>query len=263
MRGAAPLHSLQLTFQAVDLATDFSFVLLELGLALALGSDATTLFAKVRPRPHESRQRILHSGQINLQPSLPRLRPLGEDVQNHLLPVDHKHTGEFLPVSLLRWREFVVEDDHIGLRLLGQGSDLLRFSRAHQITGMRFAMVHKLPGNDRDAKGVDQLRKLIEQARRLRLAGISAIRSHEHSPLDHLWFFFDLKHSARPHWQCAGAWARQRHVFLRSLQRGQISKLRFLNQGNRLTFPPLNGSFLQSRSRSYAIHHRRGGRFED
>ena len=47
LRGTAPLHSLQLTFQAVDLATDFPFVLLELGLALALGPDAATLFAKV------------------------------------------------------------------------------------------------------------------------------------------------------------------------------------------------------------------------
>ena len=88
-------------------------------------------------------------------------------------------------------------------------------------------MVHKLPGNNRYAKGVDQLRKLIKQARRLRFAGIPAIRPHEHSPLHHLWFFFDLKHSARPPWQCEAASARQRLLFLRSLRRGRSRNYAF------------------------------------
>ena len=148
----------------------------------------------MRPGADETGQRILHAGEIDLQPRLSRVRPLGENVQNHLLAVDHEDAGEFFPIPLLRGGEFVVENDHIRSELLGAGSDLLGLAGAHQKPRMVFAVVDQFATDDRDAERVDEFRKFIKQAVRLGALFITSEGPDEQGALDHLWLFLDLKH---------------------------------------------------------------------
>ena len=59
-----------------------------------------------------------------------RPRPGGEDVEDHLGPVDHLDAQELLQVPGLRGAEVVVEDDEVGLVRLDQLLELLDLARA-------------------------------------------------------------------------------------------------------------------------------------
>ena len=64
------------------------------------------------------------------------MRPVGEDLQDDLLPVDDRHTGKLLPVALLRRRERLVEDDHVGLLRLGEGDEFYVRNLARAVTNI-------------------------------------------------------------------------------------------------------------------------------
>ena len=194
LRGARAAHCFQLALEPVDLQSDFPLVLLELAFAFALRADAAALLAEVTPRARQSRQRIFHARQIDLDARFARLRARAENIENDFLPVDHRHAGELLPVALLRRAQLIVENEHVALELLREIDDLLRLARADQIARMLFAMMHQHPLDDRNAERVDQFFQFLEQALRIRLLARVDVRADEKRALHHLVLCFDLKH---------------------------------------------------------------------
>ena len=178
------------------MASDFPFVLLELGFPFALGADASPLLSKVRPGANQPWQRIFHASQIDLQAGLPGLGPLGKNIQNHFLPVDHKHACEFFPVSLLRGSQLVVENQHICCGLLSESGNFLCFARTHQVAGVGLSVVHKLPAHNRNTERVDEFHKLIQQAGSIAFTRRATVGANERRFFYHFWFFFDFEHSA-------------------------------------------------------------------
>ncbi len=123
------------------------------------------------------------------------MRSGAENIQNDFLPISHGHAGECFPIALLRWTQLVVEDEDVALELLGEIDNLLGFAGTDQITRMVFAIINKLPFDDRDAESSDQFFELLEQTLGFGfLVGI-AVRTDEKRALDHLVPGFDLKHS--------------------------------------------------------------------
>ena len=67
------------------------------------------------PLPGEPRQQVVELRQLHLQPALPRARAPREDVEDELRAVERLAADRLLDVALLRRRQLVVEDDHVGL----------------------------------------------------------------------------------------------------------------------------------------------------
>src|SRR5438270_12044071 len=177
--GARAANDGQLALETVDLQSDFPFVLLELAFAFAFGADAAGLLPKVTPGPGESRERIRHSGEIDLDARFAALRSGAENVENDFLPIGHGHAGERFPVALLRWTQLVVEDEDVALELLREIDNLLGFAGTDQVTRMVFAMINQLTFDNRDAESSDQFFELLEQTLRFGfLVGI-AVRTDE------------------------------------------------------------------------------------
>ena len=162
--------------------------------ATALAAAGSAFAVEVSPHPCESRQRVLHPCEFDLQACFLRLRAFGENIENHLLAIDHAEVGEFFPLALLRGRETIVDDDHIAV---------MRASEAHDFIGLAGAaeqfLVHVAAAGEHridhlDAQRLDQLAELLKQ--RLRLIHFSRIetKTHQQRAFDHLRFLPDLKH---------------------------------------------------------------------
>ena len=78
--GPLAFDGIKIPFEAIDLPPDLAFILLELGFALAFGSNAAALLAKVSPCTNKSRERILHASEIDLEAGFACLRPLRKDI---------------------------------------------------------------------------------------------------------------------------------------------------------------------------------------
>ena len=85
---------------------------------------------QVGPHPLEPGQRVFELGQLDLEVGLVGPGPGGEDVEDHLGPVDHLDAQELLQVPRLGRAEVVVEDDEVGLVGLDQLLELLDLARA-------------------------------------------------------------------------------------------------------------------------------------
>ena len=68
---------------------------------------------EVRPRTGQARQMVIELRQLHLQFPLPRLRPLGKDVQDQAGPVHHAAPQKLFQVPLLRAGQLLVQDDHV------------------------------------------------------------------------------------------------------------------------------------------------------
>jgi hypothetical protein len=83
----------ELVLQVGDAVAHDAAVLLELGLALAAEGAPAALAGKVGPGAGQAGQRILHAGQRHLQHGLAGVRPVGENLEDHLLAVDDGEAG--------------------------------------------------------------------------------------------------------------------------------------------------------------------------
>ena len=110
-----------------EAAVDFDLFLAHAaGRAAALAAAGAALAVEVAPHPREAGQGVLHAGEFDLEAGFLGLGALGEDIENHLLAVDHAEVGEFFPLALLGWGEAVVDDD--ARRTRGRGR-VRRFRR--------------------------------------------------------------------------------------------------------------------------------------
>jgi hypothetical protein len=130
------LHQPEFPFAFLDPAKDFPAIQFQLRFSGATGTPVSTpLLGKVGPPSSEARKGILHPGQFHLEVSFPSPGPIGEDLEDHFLPVDHAGIGELFPVPLLGRGEGLIEHDQIDPQFLRAIPDLHRFARAHQVPG--------------------------------------------------------------------------------------------------------------------------------
>ena len=123
------------------------------------------------------------------------MRAGAENIENDLLPIGHGHAGELFPVALLRWTQLVVEDEDVALELLRRSTISWALPEPIKITRVVFAVINKLPLDNRDAESGDEFFEFLEQTLGFDfLVGI-AVRTDEKRALDHLVPGFDLKHS--------------------------------------------------------------------
>jgi hypothetical protein len=90
----------ELGLELGDAVADEAAVLFQLGLALAAHAARAALAGQVGPGARQARQGIFHAGQGYLQHGLAGLRPVGEDFEDDLLPVNDGEAGFGLPVAL-------------------------------------------------------------------------------------------------------------------------------------------------------------------
>src|SRR3989442_594837 len=115
-----------------DARPDATPVHLELCLARAPRAHAAAEPREVRPLARETRQQVLKLGELDLHLALEASRPLREDVEDERAPVDDLPVELPLEVALLRGGKRLVEDDHVGLRLLRASADLLHLAVADE-----------------------------------------------------------------------------------------------------------------------------------
>ena len=70
---------------------------------------------EVRPEPPHAGEVVLELRQLDLELPLGRVGVVGEDVEDHRGPVDHRNAQLLLQVPLLARRELVVEGDQVGV----------------------------------------------------------------------------------------------------------------------------------------------------
>ncbi len=156
----------ELALAAVDGDVGKPAVHLDLFLTHAAGRTAAhaaagaALAVEVAPHAGESRQRVLHAGKLDLQACLLGVGALGEDVENHLLAVDHAKVGEFLPLALLGRCEAVVDDDHVALVGAREFADLGGLAGAAEEFFVHLAAARHDGLDHLDAEGFDEFAEL-------------------------------------------------------------------------------------------------------
>ncbi len=136
----------------------------------------------------------MHAGEFDLQAGFLGLRALGENIENHLLAVDHAEVGEFFPLALLGRGQAVVDHDHVALMGAGEFGDFRGLAGAAEEFLVHFAAAGEHGLDHFDAEGFDEFAEFFEQGFRLgRLAGIE-IKAHQQGALDHFGFLSDFKH---------------------------------------------------------------------
>ena len=104
-------------------------VFLELLLARPAHADAALVARQVSPHPLQPRHRVLELGELDLEMSLVGLGVSGEDVENHLGPIDDLDLEDPLQVSRLGRSQVVIEDDDVGFVSLDQFLELFDLAR--------------------------------------------------------------------------------------------------------------------------------------
>ena len=120
---AAGAHDLAVSLQARQAATQVrdavarqAAVGLDLRLAGAPGADPATEPLEVGPQAPHPREVVLELGQLHLELALGAVGVVGEDVEDHRRPVDHRHAETLLEVALLPRNELVVAGDEVRVR---------------------------------------------------------------------------------------------------------------------------------------------------
>ena len=165
------------------------------GRAAAAAAAGTAAFAvEVAPHPREARQGVLHAGEFDLQARLLGVGALRENIENHLLAVDHAEVGESFPLALLGGGEAVVDDDHIALMGAGEFDDFRGLAGAAEEFLVHFAALRQHALDHLDAEGFHQFAELLEQGFRLGGFARIEIKAHQQGALDHFGFLSDFKH---------------------------------------------------------------------
>ena len=102
-----------------------------------------------------------------------------EDLEDDFLTINHREPGELLPVALLRWREGLVEHDHVRPIRLGLLGQFLRLARAEQKRRRRLAQVHQGLTGDGQAQVLDQFGQFAQQFRALSRSHVRGLHAHE------------------------------------------------------------------------------------
>ncbi len=137
----------------------------------------------MRPHPRQPRQQINQLGQFDLQLSLPRLRPLREDVEDQLGPVQHLAGKNLLQVPRLGRTQLVVKNDRVRLFVAGRLGQLRRLAAAD--VGRRHRSLHFLGGPVRHlpARALHEQAQFVQRFPHLPSAAPGGLQSHQKGPL--------------------------------------------------------------------------------
>ena len=83
-------------------------------LARSARSDAAAQLRHLHAPPRQSWKHVFQLRQFHLQLTFPRARVPRKDVENQLRAIDDARVNHSFDVALLRWREIVIEQNHIG-----------------------------------------------------------------------------------------------------------------------------------------------------
>ena len=182
LRGALGDDLGQLRLKLGDAVADEAAVLLKLRLAFAPHLALAALTGKVRPRAGQAGQGIFHAGQRDLQHGLAGLRPVGENLQYHLLPVDDGEAGLLFPVALLGGREFLVEHDDVGAVRFGAGDQFGGLAAAdEEFRLVAVAQIDEGGVADLQAEVLNEFVQLREQFRSLAWLHVRGLHADEQS----------------------------------------------------------------------------------
>src|SRR3990170_392311 len=167
--GAA--HRDELPLDLPDLVPDPAAVLLQLLLSGPPGSDPSAEAREFPPPSDQPPDPEGELGQLHLELPFPGPRPPGEDVEDHLPPVEHLHLETFLQVCLLLRPKKVLEDDQVDVVFPDRFLELLHRPRPDQ--GGRVFRYHHLGSRaGHDAAGrLHEAGKLRQQVGGVRNAG--------------------------------------------------------------------------------------------
>jgi hypothetical protein len=104
---------LNLGLEPLNASADEPPVCFKLRFSGASGADAGTEPFQVAPLPGQAWEKVLVLRQLHLQTTLVRARSPGENIQNQGHTVDDLHLEPVFQVLLLKWREFIVNNDDI------------------------------------------------------------------------------------------------------------------------------------------------------
>ena len=183
-------HLLQLLLQTVDALADVAAVALQFGFAGAAGTDAAALPGKADAHAGKPGQKILILGQFDLQPALPGLCPLGEDVEDQRAAVEYRHAQNILQGPDLACGELVVKNGHGGCRGLDQQPHLLGLALADEGVGVGSVAVLQ---DFRSAEAACRLQQRLQLLQRLlggRFMQLEAVgvQTDQHCPLYNVFF---------------------------------------------------------------------------
>src|SRR5206468_12078614 len=108
------------------------------------------------------RHQVLQLRELHLKLALARPRAAREDVENELRAIDNLGVETFFEVAQLRWRQFVVEDDHIDAELITGNGERGDLAAAEKCRGVGFGTLLQDAQNDRGAGRGSQTRQFIE-----------------------------------------------------------------------------------------------------
>jgi hypothetical protein len=116
-RRALRAQALEAPLDDRDLVPCEPAVGLELALPRPPRPDAPAEALQVLPHAAHAREVVLELGELDLELALRAPRVLGEDVEDELCTVDDAGLQRVLERALLRRRQFLVGDQHLGARV--------------------------------------------------------------------------------------------------------------------------------------------------
>ena len=130
--GALVGRSAQPLLDRVDPLVDLVAVDLELRLARPARPNPGAGVSQGLSPSAQSRQLVAKLSQFHLKLRLLRRRPLREDVEDELRPVDDLAAERLFEVSRLAGAQVVVEDDHVGAHFVREGAHFLGLALADE-----------------------------------------------------------------------------------------------------------------------------------
>src|SRR6185312_11321957 len=173
--------------------------------------------------------------ELDFELALEAARPLGEDVEDQAVAIEHAPARELLEIALLAGRKRVIHQDHVRSAGLGRSLQLLRLATAHEETRIGPLTPARHRG-DRLRAGRD--RKLIELLQILRIDLGAETDAHQERALTGTRA---LEHSAPP----CGASLRGRLRWGSALFRRQAHVARRHDGGDGVLVDHLTDAVLQ------------------
>ena len=152
----------QAAMQVRDAVARQAAVGLDLRLAGAPGADPATEPLEVGPQAPHPREVVLELGQLHLELALGAVGVVGEDVEDHGRPVDHRHAQTLLEVALLARNQLVVAHDEVRVRTGDLDLDLGELPAAEIAIGIRPGANLDDLADVRDSGGAQELLELRE-----------------------------------------------------------------------------------------------------
>src|SRR4029079_7617844 len=124
--------------ERLDALADQTAVGFQLRLAGTAVADAATALAfEVGPAAHQARGDVLELRELDFELAFMAARALREDVEDQARAIEHATLEELLEIALLRGRQRMIEQDHLGVLGRGDGADLVRLAAAHEEARIR------------------------------------------------------------------------------------------------------------------------------